>query len=183
MGRSRKILLKGERVLLRTLTREDSRDIQVAANDPEIAKYTPVPYPFSLEDEVRLIDRSRNQINRGRDFFLGIEFTNVIVGMMGLLQVNHSEQKAKAEVGYWIGKDYRGRGLARESLGLILNFGFYSEGLERIWGRVTDGNIPSMKLLESCGFTQIARFPKIRSVGETLVDDLVYELTRRQYTD
>ncbi len=179
MNKSRKIILEGKRIVLRTLTREDAQDVSVAANDEEIGKFTPLPYPFQLENAIKLIDGTRNNINRGREFFLGIEFDERIVGMAGLLKLDRIEKSG--EVGCWVGREYRGKGLAGEALDVILNFGFREESLEKAWGRVTDKNYPSIKLLEKRGFLQTARFSQTRKIEGQFVDDLVYELTREKY--
>ncbi len=180
MSKSRKIRLEGKRILLRTLIREDAQDIQITANDPEIGKYTPIPHPFFLENAYKLIDGSRAMINKGKEIFLGIEFCGNVVGMAGLLNLNRVEQTA--EVGYWIGKEYRKQGLAGEALDIILNFGFKQENLQKIWGRVTECNIYSVKLLEKNGFHQTKKYSLAREVDGRLIDDLLYEITFQDYS-
>ena len=179
MSKHRKIRLEGKRIILRTLTREDAEQIQLAANDSEIGRYTPLPHPFTLEDAYKLIDGSRANINQGKAIFLGVEFVNRVIGMAGLLRIDRSEQSS--ELGYWVGKDYRNMGLAGESLDTILYFGFVDQGLQRIWGRVTDKNMPSIKMLERRGFTLVKRVPDAREIDGRKTDDLVYSLTKQEY--
>ncbi|MEK6898543.1 MAG: GNAT family N-acetyltransferase [Nanoarchaeota archaeon] len=179
MSKSRKIKLEGKRIILRGLRREDASDLVAIANDSEIAKYTPIPFPFLPEHAKKLIDGTRASINNDKAYFLGIEFTEKIIGMAGLQRVDRT--KRTAEAGYWIGKDYRNQGFATEALDLVLDFGFMTENLQKIWGRVTENNAPSIKILEKRGFSLSGRVPSSREIEGLSVDDRIYELTSQQY--
>ena len=52
-------------------------------------------------------------------------------------------------VGYWIGKDYWGKGIATRALSAFLN----DVTVRPLYGRVARGNIASIRALEKCGFT------------------------------
>lgn len=55
---------------------------------------------------------------------------------------------AEREVGYWIARDYWGRGIATDALSAFL-----SEILERpLYAHVAEHNLGSIRVLEKCGF-------------------------------
>src|SRR5687767_3527737 len=61
------------------------------------------------------------------------------------------EQDGKREVGYWIGKQYWGKGIATEALAQFLRV-----VTERpLYAHVVKHNIGSVRVLQKCGFTII----------------------------
>ena len=82
------------------------------------------------------------------------------------------QEEGRTEVGYWIGKDYWGKGIATRALSEFL-------GLIRIRplrARAAKDNIASLRVLEKCGFAVVGEdrgFAKAR--GEE-VEESVLEL-------
>ena len=61
------------------------------------------------------------------------------------------ERDRMREVGYWIGREFWGRGIATQALALLLR-----EVTERpLYARVAESNVGSIRVLEKCGFTTI----------------------------
>lgn len=63
------------------------------------------------------------------------------------------EQLGEREVGYWLGKEYWGKGIASEALTQFLHF------IERrpLYAHVVKHNIASRRVLEKCGFKVVAQ--------------------------
>jgi RimJ/RimL family protein N-acetyltransferase len=59
--------------------------------------------------------------------------------------------EGKREVGYWIGREYWGKGIATEALAQLLK----SLETRPLYGYVAKHNIGSKRVLEKCGFTLI----------------------------
>ncbi len=57
---------------------------------------------------------------------------------------------AERDVGYWIGKEFWGRGIATQALEAFLEI----ETTRPIFGRVAKHNIGSIRVLEKCGFVR-----------------------------
>jgi len=78
--------------------------------------------------------------------------------MIGLMNLDFDSKKA--EVGYWIGKKYLGKGLVKEALKLILKFTFSNLKLNRVYAKVASANVASYKLLEKNKFKLEERLRK-----------------------
>ena len=79
------------------------------------------------------------------------------------------------EIGYDVGRDYWGRGIATEAAHAVLRFAFENTPVERIVGVAVKDNVGSQRVLEHIGFT----FEK-----EALLYDLdvvVYAISRDQF--
>ncbi|MBW2993271.1 GNAT family N-acetyltransferase [Candidatus Woesearchaeota archaeon] len=175
-----KIKLEGRQIYLRNLRLSDAKEIQKHANDKNIYRYTQhIPYPYRLSHAVKFIKGAQERQRKKMACELGIilKQTNKLVGVMSLLQIN----PIKAEIGYWLGKTYHGKGIAKEALKLILDFGFKKLKLKRIWGRVAHPNKPSFKLLESAGFKYEGKLRKNMFKNNRYYDELRYGLLREEY--
>lgn len=62
-----------------------------------------------------------------------------------------------ASFGYLLHKDWRGRGLAREVCAALLDYGFAQLGFETVGADADVSNAASVKILQSFGFTEVAR--------------------------
>jgi RimJ/RimL family protein N-acetyltransferase len=82
------------------------------------------------------------------------------------------EMSGKREVGYWIGKEYWGKGLATKALAAFLDH----VKTRPLYAHVAKPNIGSRRVLEKCGFTIVGEakgFPDAR--GEE-VEEFILEL-------
>src|SRR5213592_1440839 len=83
-----------------------------------------------------------------------------------------------AEVGYWLGEPYWGRGIATEALRAVTEYAFATFDLCRLQAGVFEWNPASMRVLEKAGYTLEARHRRnVTKDGQTL-DRVVYALVR-----
>jgi RimJ/RimL family protein N-acetyltransferase len=82
------------------------------------------------------------------------------------------EPDGKREVGYWIGKEYWGKGIATTALSEFLRH----VDARPLYAHVAKHNVASIRVLEKCGFTVSgqARAPANERGGE--VDELILKL-------
>lgn len=175
---------EGRRIVLRALKKSDAKSIQENLNDKEVSTYTRViPYPYTLRHALNFIKISQQHSgSRSREeYSFGIEIkeSRKIIGVISLTHIDH--QNRNAEVGYWLGKKHWGKGLAKEALFGILDFGFDNLKLVRIYANVMHPNTASVKLLEKAGFKFEGRMRKsVLKDGEWL-DELRYSILEEEY--
>ncbi|MDE3228150.1 MAG: GNAT family N-acetyltransferase, partial [Acidobacteriota bacterium] len=63
-------------------------------------------------------------------------------------------EDAKAEIGYWLTADVRGKGIATAATKLMTHYGFETIGFHRIEALVVESNKPSLKVLANAGYQQ-----------------------------
>ena len=81
--------------------------------------------------------------------------TGKAVGSIGLKMGEASGielSEDEAEIGYWIGEAYWGRGLIPEAVREMLRHAFADLGLKKIWCAYYEGNRKSLRVQEKCGF-------------------------------
>jgi len=77
------------------------------------------------------------------------------------------EADGRRLVGYWIGREFWGRGLATEALAEVVGI----VDARPLYAEVVSTNVASIRVLEKCRFTQVDVH-----VGDDGIEELVFEL-------
>ena len=86
--------------------------------------------------------------------------------------------RRSAEIGYWLGEDFWGRGIATETVRAMTDYGFRRFDVCRIHAMVFEWNPASMRVLEKVGYTcEGRRRMSVTKDGRT-IDSLVYAVVR-----
>jgi ribosomal-protein-alanine N-acetyltransferase len=139
-----------ERLILRPHTIWDADDLQRLINDKDIASTTlNIPFPYTLEDAIDwLSQREENYEETGSPQFLIVHKDGYMVGGIGLALVKPHNN---AELGYWIGKQYWGKGYCTEAAYAVIKYGFEVIGLNRIHAKHFARNPASGRVMQKIG--------------------------------
>ncbi|MEW5795874.1 MAG: GNAT family protein [Candidatus Zixiibacteriota bacterium] len=145
--------IAGRQINLRRIRRADAPSLVKHINDITVARNTFIPHPYGLKDAHAFIRTNHLNWRKGERYGFGIEdpATGEIIGGIGLEMI--SRKHRCFELGYWLSRKYRGRGMATEAVRLAVGFGFKELKLVRIQAHVFTGNDVSVRVLEKCGFT------------------------------
>ena len=138
---------------LRKLTLKDAKDIYENINDPVVSRWTAlIPYPYPKDLAKKFIRSSRYKTKKGKSLILGIELleNKKIIGVISLMHINKIHKRA--EIGYWLGKKYWGKGVMTQAVKEILKIAFGEMKLHRVYAKIFEENIASRKTVEKCGF-------------------------------
>ncbi len=138
------------RLNIRRLRDSDAALIQPLANNWEIAKQTAdLPFPYTLDDAVRLIEASNVSAKTGKELVFAIvtRESGALIGLAGLVL-----DCAPIEAGYWIGVPYWGNGYASEALGALRDYAVRRFSCKYLDAVAFDNNIGSIRVLTKCGF-------------------------------
>jgi len=139
-------VLETERLMLRRPTLADVKAIARLANDRRIAENTRrLPHPYLQDHAVEFV---RAMANDHRATVFLIENNHVPIGIVGI----DWRAPEAPELGYWLGVDHWGQGLATEAARAVIDFTFeqFDTGQLRAGARVA--NPASRNVLEKCGF-------------------------------
>ena len=133
-----------------------------------------LPHPYTDADAQAWIARGGAQ-SPVTDFAITVD--GEAVGGIGV-ELGRDVFVRSAEVGYWLGESYWGRGIATEALRAITEYAFATFDLCRLQAGVFEWNPASMRVLEKTGYTLEARHRKnVTKDGQT-IDRLLYALVR-----
>jgi RimJ/RimL family protein N-acetyltransferase len=163
-------------VSLRTFTMDDAAAMTALADNPRIAVNLRdgFPNPYTLQDAERFLKMATTMDPQS---FFAIEYQDVYVGNISLMPGTDVYRKS-AEIGYFIGEPYWGKGIATAAVKLIIDYGFKQLGLARIHTGVYEYNPASCHVLEKCGFQKEGVFRKSVYKQGQLWDEIRYALLR-----
>lgn len=141
------------KVSIRPLKIEDAYTSVKWRNDSEVFRYTGNTYDheITIESELAWIERV---INKKDDYRCAIEVDGTYVGNIYLTDIHDGE----AEYHIFIGdKAYWGKGVAKESSKLIIEYAFDKLNLKKIILLVKEENENAVKLYKHLGFKLIKK--------------------------
>lgn len=172
----------GFRVKLKTLGIADAESIAENANDPEIAFYVSetFPHPYGRAEALSYIDLATKEMMDGLAVHFGIFVDGKgPFGTISLMDI--STIKKSAELGYWLGKKYWGKGYIKEATELILAYGFEELELNRIHARTLSTNERSMKSLELVGFKKEGTLRESTVRKNEHADEVLWGILKKEF--
>ena len=142
------IEIKTDRLILKKpKSKQDILSIVSQIGDWEVVKWLAmVPYPYTYNDCESYLKESNNN-----ELALNIFLVNQLIGGVGL----HLHNDNYYELGYWLGKDYWGKGYATESSKYLLEYALGKLDSPKIKSGYFIDNIPSGNVLKKLGFKEI----------------------------
>lgn len=128
--------------------------------------------------------RSRREAQRGTDYsFLIFEHTAAGETLVGGLTISNIRRRAAqyANLGYWMGQEFAGRGLMSEAVGLLLPFYFDTLGLHRLHAAFLPHNQASRRVLEKNGFREEGYAENYLQIDGRWADHVLFALTRERW--
>lgn len=139
-------------ILLRTYTVDDAPQLFEVINTSRQHLHpwlTWVDKTTKPEHSVQFIQQSLHQLNMQEALALGIFYNGKIIGGVGMH--NWDLNTKRAQVGYWISKEYEGRGIVINSLKPFASFLFDKIGLNKIEIHFEPANKRSAKVASALG--------------------------------
>lgn len=164
-------------VKIRSLKPSDTSELTKLANNKKVwdGLRDYFPFPYKEKDAETFINLTKQE-NPKQNF--GIEYKNVICGVIGII-IQKDVYRKTAEIGYWIGEPFWGKGIATKAVALITEYGFNQLDLNRIYAGVFENNISSMKVLEKNGFEKEGIFKNaILKNGKVCDEHRFYKLNK-----
>jgi ribosomal-protein-alanine N-acetyltransferase len=128
--------------------------------------------------------RGRAEAQRGTDYsFLIFENAAGRDVLVGGLTISNIRRRAAqyANLGYWMGEQFAGRGLMSEAVGVVLPFFFGELGLHRLHAAFLPHNIASRRVLEKNGFTEEGYAEHYLQIDGKWADHVLFGLTRERW--
>jgi [ribosomal protein S5]-alanine N-acetyltransferase len=163
-------------VVLRLVVPADAEPFAKLANDREVWRNLrdTFPHPYTLEHAQQFIAK---QATGGDARMFVIEVDGALAGACGVHPLADVYSRG-AEVGYWVGRPFQGRGVMTKALCGLTDFAFDVMKLERLQAGVFDWNRPSMRVLEKAGYVREAVLRKSVFKDGQLIDSFLYAKLR-----
>ena len=175
------MILETERLILRPWEEEDADECFRYARDGRVGPAAGWPVHTSAEHSRQII---RDVLTAPETYAVVLRETGLSVGSIGLHRNDLAVREDEAELGYWLGVPYWGRGIIPEAGREILRHAFEDLRLARVWCGRYEGNERSRRVQEKLGFRYqwMTRDLPVPQMGETSTG-YVSLLTREEWEE
>lgn len=165
-------------VLLEPVDLSHAASLQAMAGDPAIAATTRITHPYPPGQAERFIRVRMRERETGLSWVFAVKHAGAVVGVCGLIEVSPSRE---AEIGYWIGRSYWGRGFATCAVAKTLGVSFGQLNLREVYAKCLTGNYGSQQVLEKNEFRYTGAESHKVPHWPTGTSLLVYRISRTQW--
>ena len=146
------IVLEGQRCRVREWTKADAESLTAQANNINVAKHLRdrFPHPYTLRDARAFL---KHAVASGDPTNLAIEADGLAVGAIGYVP-GRDVERFSAEIGYWLGESFWGRGIVTEALSLVTRHAFEQMNYLRLFALPFADNLGSIRVLEKAGYVR-----------------------------
>jgi ribosomal-protein-alanine N-acetyltransferase len=162
--------------IVRSFRADDAASLAQHANDRAIWSNLRdrFPHPYTLADAHAWIAHAES--NEQPTSF-AIDVAGEVIGGIGL-RLNEDVERISAEIGYWIGRAYWGRGIATDAVRAVTEHAFATRELTRIYALPFAENAASIRVLEKAGYLREGLLRRSAIKDGVVRDQLLYAVVR-----
>lgn len=175
--------LATDRLTLRELTLDDVDWYQRHFSTQEIVTGSGFPPPESKDaakEEFELYILGPWKQKTGLRWGIELKDDPGLIGSVGFYKWEDDPHR-KAEIGYDLDPAHWGKGIMREALEAVIDYGFDKMNLNRITLLVISYNERSLRLVRRLGFVQEGIMRESASVDGRFIDDVLFSLLRSEW--
>ncbi len=173
--------LHTKRLILRSFTLDDARDVQKLAGEKDIAATTStLPHPYEDGMAEKWINTHQSKLENGSGIVWAITLkengTQKSTILIGAIDINIDKEEAIGELGYWIGKPYWNSGFCSEAAKQVVDYGLDVLKLRSIHAFHFGRNPASGRVMQKIGMDFEERFPNAIEKWGVLEDLVKYSI-------
>jgi len=147
-------VIRGQRVRLRALRREDAAMMAAWVSEPEVMVYVMPQFPRTVMKQEQVIEQLAVADEHAPCI---IELNDgTPIGRIGLHRIDWRNRQAMLDLAIHR-PEHRGQGHGTDALRALLHHAFHHMGLRRVWLEVYDDNERAIRVYRKCGFGLEAR--------------------------
>lgn len=175
-------MIYGERIRLRAGERSDMPCWVEWLNDPEVTAGLDLVYPLSMAAEEGWFDAMLKRPPEEHVRVIEVQ-QGASWQMIGNCSYFNLDWRSRsAELGIFIGeKSLWNQGYGADVMRLLLQFGFETMNLHRIWLRVFQSNHRAIRCYEKAGFIHEGRYRQARFINGGYEDVLIMSVLKPEY--
>lgn len=168
------------RLLLRKLAVADAEQLLTLRSDEKVMKYIGKKPMENIDEANAFINLINDNVsnNSGINWAITLkEEPGKLLGVIGLWRI--MKEHYRAEIGYMLRPEHWRKGITKEAILKVIDYGFKELKLHSIQGNISAINIASAKTLESTGFVREAFFKEDFFFDGKFEDTAIYSILNR----
>jgi ribosomal-protein-serine acetyltransferase len=167
---------------LRTFEESDAEALfaLVENNRNSLREWLPwVDQNIAVEDSKRFITHCASQFQNGDGFQAGIWYNHKLAGVIGYHPIDWLNLSTM--IGYWLGEEFRGKGLVTEAVRMLVSYAFAHYQLHRVEIKCATKNHKSIAIPRRLGFTQEGTLREAERFSDHYVDLIVFSVLEKEW--
>lgn len=172
------IIIETPRLIIRTPVMEDAPMIADAMNEVWHSLQLWMSWSYDGANEIESIKENFIAKAEHEKYLIGVcRNTGKFVISTGMTP--RADSPGQCETGYWVAKDFLGKGYATEATNAAIRYGFEKGGTQSVYISHYEGNEPSRRVIEKLNFIKTGMREKAhgRCLDGTLLDVHEYIMT------
>jgi [ribosomal protein S5]-alanine N-acetyltransferase len=134
-------------------------------------------HPYTMEAAANFLEKAL-QFNPCQVF--AVTANNEVCGSVGIFPKDDIE-RMNAEVGYWIAEPFWGRGIGTKALKFIIDYGFKTFAITRIFAIPFPHNIASQHVIQKSGMVLESVIKDCLIKNDVVMDEIIYAIRRENW--
>jgi len=166
------MLLQLSACAVRSYRLSDAKSLPKYANDRSVwlNLRDAFPHPYTSDDAKAFITRATGAQPETN---FAISVNDEAVGGVGF-SLHTDVERISAEIGYWLGAPFRGKGITTEALRAVTHYAINQHHLKRVYAVPYEWNVASFKVLEKAGYSLEGRMRQSAFKDGKVIDQLLY---------
>lgn len=167
--------LTTERLLLRQLAPGDANVMFFLRSNEDVLRFLGREPAKSISEAEEFIDKINKSVGENESILWGIAFLpepSTIIGTICLW--NFQKEHYRGEIGYVLHPDHWRKGIMKEAIGRVVDYGFNTLKLHSMEALLSPANMASAAVLESTGFVKEGHLKESFCFRGEFGDTLIY---------
>lgn len=167
--------LETKRLVLRKLSIDDLNEILFLRSDENILRFIGKEPAKDLNEAEDFLNRINKGIKENESILWGITLKDQTEKLIGTICYwNIGKQNYRAEIGYVLNPEYWRKGIMKEAIEKVLDYGFNEMKLHSVEARINVQNLPSALILETTGFIKEGHLKEEYFFRDKFYDSIIY---------
>ena len=172
--------LKGEKVFLRAIEKEDMEFLREMINNPELERnVVGWSFPISKYEQERWFE---SQIQNKNNIRYIIKVDRERIGVVTITNIDWKNRKACHGIKLCNDK-VKGKGYGTDAVMTIMKYAFEELQLNKLYSTILDYNIPSMNLYKKCGWLVDGVLRESTFKGNQYIDEMAVSILKKDYEE
>jgi RimJ/RimL family protein N-acetyltransferase len=177
-------ILYTERLTLDILKESDAIELWPYLSDPTISELMAWDAHKNIEETKLFLEGVTKSFEQGTAITWGIRLEGKIIGVFSIISIKRKHRSLifnKAELAYWLGREFQGNGYMTEVGWKILEFSFNNLGLNKIYVGHHEGNKGSEGLITRLKFVFSHIEKEAFMKNGKWINVYYYEMLKKEY--
>ncbi len=171
-------MLRGEKVILRAVEREDLKRLHQLEGDVELmllgdGDWQPTPFAAAEKRFDKYLDSDE------KNWFV-IEVNGTVIGSIGLHRIERRDGTAQLGISIY-DREYLSQGYGRDAINVLLDWAFRIRNYRRIWLDTLANNERAIRSYRACGFVEEGRLRRHFYHNGEYVDAVLMGILREEW--